>query len=170
MSYARQFDCATATDLSYHLPPNCRMSAGGCVNSAVAARNSVAHLPFLIATVPLPLHPSQYRTGYSEDRRARRLVISFIMTAVNYEYCFCERLGTVDHRLTGTAFASCSCSHLARYVWACTAGRDAPSLCCSVAPSLSDPAPLLPFLHLPFLGLSCPGLVVSSLQTGTCIR
>lgn len=28
------------------------------------------------------------RTGYSESRRARRLVVSFIMTAVNYEYCF----------------------------------------------------------------------------------
>lgn len=28
------------------------------------------------------------RTGESESRRARRLVVSFIMTAVNYEYCF----------------------------------------------------------------------------------
>jgi Cu2+-containing amine oxidase len=30
-----------------------------------------------------------YRTGYAEVRRARRLVVSMIMTAVNYEYCFC---------------------------------------------------------------------------------
>ena len=29
-----------------------------------------------------------YRNGYSESRRARRLVVSFIMTAVNYEYAF----------------------------------------------------------------------------------
>lgn len=28
------------------------------------------------------------RTGYAEVRRGRRLVVSFIMTAVNYEYCF----------------------------------------------------------------------------------
>lgn len=29
-----------------------------------------------------------HRTGYAETRRSRRLVISFVMTAVNYEYVF----------------------------------------------------------------------------------
>ncbi|WIA36385.1 hypothetical protein OEZ86_007700 [Tetradesmus obliquus] len=47
-----------------------------------------------------------YRTGYAEVRRGRRLVISFIMTAVNYEYCFYWLLyqdGTIgmDIKLTG---------------------------------------------------------------------
>eukprot|EP00878_Enallax_costatus_P018606 GHUV01019596.1.p1 GENE.GHUV01019596.1~~GHUV01019596.1.p1 ORF type:complete len:681 (+),score=180.46 GHUV01019596.1:3034-5076(+) len=47
-----------------------------------------------------------YRTGYAEVRRGRRLVVSFIMTAVNYEYCFYWYLyqdGTVgcDIKLTG---------------------------------------------------------------------
>jgi hypothetical protein len=44
---------------------------------------------------PLPLSP--HRTGYAEVRRGRRLVISFIMTAVNYEYCFYWYLYQVRH-------------------------------------------------------------------------
>eukprot|EP00879_Flechtneria_rotunda_P005364 GHRR01005651.1.p1 GENE.GHRR01005651.1~~GHRR01005651.1.p1 ORF type:complete len:562 (+),score=120.19 GHRR01005651.1:811-2496(+) len=47
-----------------------------------------------------------YRTGYAEVRRGRRLVVSFIMTAVNYEYCFFWHLyqdGSIgcEIRLTG---------------------------------------------------------------------
>lgn len=30
----------------------------------------------------------EYRNGYSESRRSRRLVVSFISTVVNYEYAF----------------------------------------------------------------------------------
>ncbi len=30
----------------------------------------------------------EYRNGDSQSRRSRRLVISFISTVVNYEYCF----------------------------------------------------------------------------------
>ncbi|MEW5306570.1 MAG: hypothetical protein WDW36_009026 [Sanguina aurantia] len=47
-----------------------------------------------------------YRTGHSEARRARRLVISFVSTVVNYEYAFYWYLyqdGTIGHeiKLTG---------------------------------------------------------------------
>lgn len=52
-----------------------------------------------------------YRTGYAEVRRARRLVISFIMTAVNYEYCFYWYLnqdGTVGHEIKLTGILSTS--------------------------------------------------------------
>lgn len=47
-----------------------------------------------------------YRTGHSESRRMRRLVISHISTVVNYEYCFYWYLyqdGTIslDIKLTG---------------------------------------------------------------------
>ena len=30
----------------------------------------------------------EYRNGHSEVRRSRRLVLSFVATVVNYEYCF----------------------------------------------------------------------------------
>lgn len=30
----------------------------------------------------------EYRNGYAEVRRSRRLVLSFVATVVNYEYCF----------------------------------------------------------------------------------
>lgn len=48
----------------------------------------------------------EYRTGHSEARRSRRLVISFVATVVNYEYAFYWYLyqdGTIkfDIKLTG---------------------------------------------------------------------
>ncbi|KAI8464298.1 MAG: copper amine oxidase [Monoraphidium minutum] len=52
-----------------------------------------------------------YRTGYAEVRRARRLVVSFIMTAVNYEYCFYWYLnqdGTIGHEIKLTGILSTS--------------------------------------------------------------
>ena len=30
----------------------------------------------------------EYRNGHAEVRRSRRLVLSFVATVVNYEYCF----------------------------------------------------------------------------------
>eukprot|EP00737_Agarophyton_chilense_P003901 gb/GEZJ01004711.1/.p1 GENE.gb/GEZJ01004711.1/~~gb/GEZJ01004711.1/.p1 ORF type:complete len:364 (-),score=39.21 gb/GEZJ01004711.1/:104-1195(-) len=44
----------------------------------------------------------EYRTGHSESRRARRLVISFIATVVNYEYLFYWYLhhdGSISHEI-----------------------------------------------------------------------
>eukprot|EP00877_Chromochloris_zofingiensis_P005949 jgi/Chrzof1/1607/Cz10g14120.t1 len=52
-----------------------------------------------------------YRTGYAEVRRGRRLVMSFIMTAVNYEYCFYWYLyqdGTIAHEIKLTGILSTS--------------------------------------------------------------
>ncbi|GBF99493.1 copper amine oxidase [Raphidocelis subcapitata] len=52
-----------------------------------------------------------YRTGYAEIRRARRLVVSFIMTAVNYEYCFywyLQQDGTIAHEIKLTGILSTS--------------------------------------------------------------
>lgn len=52
-----------------------------------------------------------YRTGEAEIRRARRLVVSFIMTAVNYEYCFYWYLGqdgTIAHDIKLTGILSTS--------------------------------------------------------------
>lgn len=48
----------------------------------------------------------EYRTGHAESRRSRRLVLSFIATVVNYEYCFYHYFyqdGTIgyDIKLTG---------------------------------------------------------------------
>ncbi|KAI0562514.1 amine oxidase [Gracilaria domingensis] len=44
----------------------------------------------------------EYRTGHSESRRARRLVVSFIATVVNYEYLFYWYLhqdGSISHEI-----------------------------------------------------------------------
>lgn len=52
-----------------------------------------------------------YRSGLAESRRARRLVISFIMTAINYEYAFYWYLnqdGSLGHEVKLTGLLSTS--------------------------------------------------------------
>jgi len=75
--------CAALDDPSvmlWSLDYPCKAHQKMCVNPPTPPTHPPIHPP---------THP-QYRTGYAEVRRARRLVVSFIMTAVNYEYCFCE--------------------------------------------------------------------------------
>ncbi len=61
----------------------------------------------------------EYRNGHAEVRRSRRLVLSFVATVVNYEYCFywhfyqvriepCCKLSTPF----SCARAHCSCDHV----------------------------------------------------------
>lgn len=55
-----------------------------------------------------------YRNGATESRRARRLVISFIMTAVNYEYAFYWTLGldgSIHHEVKLTGLLATSVPH-----------------------------------------------------------
>lgn len=46
---------------------------------------------------------TEYRTGHSEVRRSRRLVLSFISTIANYEYGFYWYFYQVSHALMPTA-------------------------------------------------------------------
>jgi Copper amine oxidase, enzyme domain len=61
-----------------------------CQGVSVSAPLTPPTQPWLTfaATATAALQHLDYRTGYAEVRRGRRLVLSFIMTAVNYEYCF----------------------------------------------------------------------------------
>eukprot|EP00879_Flechtneria_rotunda_P031038 GHRR01033863.1.p1 GENE.GHRR01033863.1~~GHRR01033863.1.p1 ORF type:complete len:139 (-),score=9.88 GHRR01033863.1:30-446(-) len=62
-----------------------------------------------------------HRTGYAEVRRGRRLVVSFIMTAVNYEYCFFWHL----YQVGGLVTVSCYTVYTGVIVLALLAGNQA---------------------------------------------
>ena len=82
------------------------LARGGCRRLEQSTPPLGAALPYGVATTHLkplsqltptthaprpqpPTHTHHHaRPGYAEVRRGRRLVVSFIMTAVNYEYCF----------------------------------------------------------------------------------
>ena len=46
----------------------------------------------------------EYRNGHAEVRRSRRLVLSFVATVVNYEYCFYWHFYQVRRNLTVCSF------------------------------------------------------------------
>lgn len=68
----------------------------------------------------------EYRNGHAEVRRSRRLVLSFVATVVNYEYCFYWHFYQVRRDLTACSFfqsvpqckhcCSCSCALVATIV------------------------------------------------------
>ena len=55
----------------------------------------------------------EYRNGHAEVRRSRRLVLSFVATVVNYEYCFYWHFYQVRRNLTFCSFFSLylQCKH-----------------------------------------------------------